>query len=273
MARPSHRTMFGMRTLVVLPTYNEADNIVEVLRQLRRAVAAADILVVDDASPDGTAEIARLVGMELGGIDVLMRAGKLGLGSAYRVGFIEGLRRGYQMLVEMDGDLSHDPAALPDLLRAVESGADLAVGSRYVPGGSIPHWSVRRRALSRWGNRYARWVLNLPLADATSGFRAYRADIVAKLDLPSIRSDGYGFQIEMAYRVARLGGGIVEVPIEFVDRERGTSKMSFRIIVEALRLVTWWGVLDAFQARVEQARRACQYHQRQATRTERDADA
>src|SRR5204863_90813 len=126
----------------------------------------------------------------------------LGLGSAYREGFIEGLRRGYHMLVEMDGDLSHDPAALPDLLRAVESGADLAVGSRYVPGGSIPHWSVRRRALSRWGNRYARWVLNLPLADATSGFRAYRADIVAKLDLPSIRSDGYGYQIEVAYRTA-----------------------------------------------------------------------
>lgn len=233
-----------MRVLVVLPTYNEADNIAEVLRRLRMAVPAADILVVDDASPDGTAEIAQASGADLGRVDVLMRAGKLGLGSAYRDGFIEGLRRGYQVLVEMDGDLSHDPAALPALLRAVEGGADLAVGSRYIPGGSIPHWSRYRRALSGWGNRYARWVLALPLADATSGFRAYRADIVTRLDLPSVRSDGYGFQIEMAYRVARAGGGIVEVPIEFVDRERGTSKMSFRIVLEALLLVTWWGVSD-----------------------------
>jgi dolichol-phosphate mannosyltransferase len=233
-----------MRALVVLPTYNEADNIAEVLRRLRMAVPAADILVVDDASPDGTAEIARARGAALGGVDVLRRAGKLGLGSAYRDGFIEGLRRGYQVLVEMDGDLSHDPAALPALLRAVEVGADLAVGSRYILGGSIPNWSAWRRALSRWGNRYARWVLAWPLADATSGFRAYRADIVTRLDLPSVRSDGYGFQIEMAYRVARAGGAIVEVPIQFVDRERGTSKMSLRIVVEALLRVTWWGVSD-----------------------------
>jgi glycosyltransferase involved in cell wall biosynthesis len=233
-----------MRALVVLPTYNEADNIAEVLRRLRSAAPAADILVVDDASPDRTAEIARAASATLGGIDVLMRGRKSGLGSAYRDGFTEGLRRGYQVVVEMDSDLSHDPAALPSLLSAIDDGADLAVGSRYIPGGSIPHWSTRRRALSRWGNRYARWVLALPLADATSGFRAYRADIVAKLDLASVRSDGYGFQIEMAYRVANLGGRIVEVPIEFVDRERGTSKMSPRIIVEALLLVTWWGVSD-----------------------------
>jgi dolichol-phosphate mannosyltransferase len=239
MARPSHQEHFGMRTLVVLPTYNEADNVAEVLRRLRSAVPAADILVVDDGSPDGTAEIAHAMGVELGGVDVLTRSGKLGLGSAYRDGFMEGLRRGYQVLVEMDGDLSHDPASLPDLLRAVDHGADLAVGSRYVAGGSITHWSGRRRALSRWGNRYARWVLALPLADATSGFRAYRADIVARLDLHSIRADGYGFQIEMAYRVARAGGEIVEVPIAFVDRRRGASKMSFRIVVEALLLVTW----------------------------------
>ena len=230
----------AMRALVILPTYNEADNIAEVLRQLRMTVPAADILVVDDASPDGTAEIAQRIGADFGGVDVLMRAGKLGLGSAYQDGFIEGLRRGYQILVEMDADLSHDPAALPALLRAVEDGADLAVGSRYIPGGSIPHWSGYRRALSRWGNRYAGWVLALPLADSTSGFRAYRADIVTRLDLPSVRSDGYSFQIEMAYRVARANGGIVEVPIEFVDREHGTSKMSFRIVVEALLLVTWW---------------------------------
>ena len=233
-----------MNVIVVIPTYNEAGNIAEVLRRLRTAVPAADILVVDDASPDGTAEIARASAAELGGVDVLIRTRKLGLGSAYRDAFVEGLRRGYHVLVEMDGDLSHDPAALPALLRAVECGADLAVGSRYVPGGSIPHWSASRRALSRWGNRYARWVLGLPLADATSGFRAYRAGILARLDLPSVRADGYGFQIEMAYRVARAGGAIVEVPIEFMDRERGSSKMSFRIIVEALLLVTWWAARD-----------------------------
>ncbi len=233
-----------MRTLVVLPTYEEADNIAEVLRRLKAAVPAVDVLVVDDASPDGTAEIAKVAGTELGGVDVMIRAGKAGLGSAYRAGFAEGMRRGYDILVEMDSDLSHDPAALPTLLRAVEAGADLAVGSRYIPGGSIPHWSLRRRSLSRWGNRYAGFALGLPLADATSGYRAYLADTVAGLDLPTVRADGYGFQIEMAYRVARRGGRIVEVPIEFVDRERGTSKMSSRIIVEALILVTWWGVRD-----------------------------
>lgn len=229
-----------MRPLVVLPTYNEADNIAEVLRRLREAVPEADVLVVDDGSPDGTAEIVRSVG----GVDILARPGKLGLGSAYRDGFIEGLRRGYEVLVEMDADLSHDPAALPDLLQAVDDGADLAVGSRYVAGGSIAHWSARRRALSRWGNRYARWALALPLADATSGFRAYRADVVRRLDLYSVRADGYGFQIEMAYRVARAGGEIVEVPIAFVDRRRGASKMGLPIVVEALLLVSWWGLRD-----------------------------
>ena len=240
----SHYTRAGMRTLVVLPTFNEAHNIAEILQRVRIAVPSADILVVDDASPDGTAAIARTSGVNLGGIDVLERGGKLGLGSAYRDGFAEGLRRGYDVLVEMDSDLSHDPAALPWLLGAIDDGADLTVGSRYVPGGSIPNWSVLRRALSRWGNRYARWVLGLPLADATSGFRAYRAATLAKLDLDSVRSDGYGFQIEMAYRIAVLGGGIVEIPIRFVDRTRGVSKMSLRIVIEALVRVTWWAVRD-----------------------------
>jgi dolichol-phosphate mannosyltransferase len=233
-----------MRTLVVLPTYEEAENIAEVLRRLRAAVPAADVLVVDDSSPDGTAEIAKAAGTEVGGVDVMIRAGKSGLGSAYRAGFAEGMARGYDILVEMDSDLSHDPAALPGLLRAVEAGADLAIGSRYVPGGSIPRWSFRRRALSRWGNRYAGVVLGLPVADATSGYRAYLASAVAGVELDTVRADGYGFQIEMAYRVARNGGRIVELPIDFVDRERGTSKMSPHIIVEALVLVSWWGVRD-----------------------------
>ena len=238
-----------MRALVVLPTYQEAENIAEVLRRLRAAAPAADVLVVDDSSPDGTAAMAKAAGHELGGIDVLIRPTKSGLGSAYRAGFAEGLARGYDVLVEMDSDLSHDPARLPALLRAVEAGADLAIGSRYVPGGSIPNWPFHRRWLSRSGNRYADIVLGLSVRDATSGFRAYRADALRRIDLASVSADGYGFQIEMAYRVAVNEGEIVELPIEFVDRERGTSKMSFRIIAEALVLVTWWGVRDRVRHR------------------------
>jgi len=233
-----------MRTLVVLPTYQEAENIAEVLRRLRLAVPDADILVVDDSSPDGTAEIAKATGHELGRVDLLVRPAKAGLGSAYRAGFGEGMSRGYDVLVEMDSDLSHDPAALPGLLGEIEGGADLVVGSRYIPGGSIPHWPVHRRMLSRYGNRYAAMMLHLDVHDATSGFRAYRAGMLARIDIDSVHADGYGFQIEMAYRVARAGGRVVERPIEFVDRIRGNSKMSFRIIAEAMCLVTWWGVRD-----------------------------
>ena len=233
-----------MRALVVLPTYQEADNIAEVLRRVRAAAPSVDVLVVDDSSPDGTAALARAAGRELGGVDVLVRPTKSGLGSAYRAGFAEGIARGYEILVEMDSDLSHDPARLPALVRAVEQGADLAVGSRYVPGGSVPGWPWSRRLLSQAGNRYAAFALGVTVRDATSGFRAYRADTVRRLDLTTVRADGYGFQIEMAYRIAGNGGTVVELPIEFVDRARGTSKMSSRIVVEALLLVTWWGVRD-----------------------------
>ena len=233
-----------MRPLVVLPTYQEAENIAEVLQRVRDAAPSADVLVVDDSSPDGTAALAKSAGHELGGVDVLIRASKSGLGSAYRAGFAEGLARGYDVLVEMDSDLSHDPARLPVLLAAVEAGADLAIGSRYVPGGAIPHWPLHRRLLSRWGNRYADLLLGLSVRDATSGFRAYRAEALREIDLGAVSADGYGFQIEMAYRVAGNGGTIVEIPIEFVDRQRGTSKMCFRIIAEALSLVTWWGIRD-----------------------------
>jgi len=233
-----------VRSLIVLPTYNEAANIAEVLRRVKAAVPASHVLVVDDSSPDGTAGIARAMADELGGIDVLSRPAKSGLGSAYRAGFRVGCDRGYEALVEMDSDLSHDPAALPSLLRAVEQGADLAVGSRYVPGGSIPQWSWHRRALSRWGNRYAAFMLHLDVTDATSGFRAYRSAMVERIDIDAVRADGYGFQIEMAHRVARAGGRIVEVPIEFVDRREGTSKMSSWIVIEALGLVTWWGLKE-----------------------------
>ena len=233
-----------VETLVLLPTYQEAANVTDVLRRLRAAVPRAFVLVVDDSSPDGTADLAEAAGAELGGIDVLRRPAKAGLGSAYRAGFAWGMERGYEVLVEMDSDLSHDPAALPRLLVAVADGADLAIGSRYVPGGSIPRWSWHRRALSRFGNRYASVLLRLGVADATSGYRAYRADVLRKVDLASVRADGYGFQIEMAYRVARVGGTVVEVPIAFVDRTHGASKMSARIVAEALVLVTFWGLRD-----------------------------
>lgn len=244
-----------MRCLVVLPTYQEADNIAEVLRCLRAAVPTADVLVVDDSSSDGTAVIAKAVGHEIGAVDVLVRPAKSGLGSAYRVGFREGLDRGYEILVEMDSDLSHNPAHLPALLVALEQGADLAVGSRYVPGGAIPDWPWHRRWLSRWGNRYASVVLGLAVRDATSGFRAYAASALRLVELGTVRAEGYGFQVEMAYRLARAGGRIVEVPIEFVDRQRGTSKMSCRIALEAVGLVTWWGVRDRVLHRDKRGRR------------------
>ncbi len=233
-----------MRTLVITPTYVEAENIDEFLRRARAALPSADILVVDDNSPDGTAGIAEAAAAELGGIDVLRRPVKQGLGSAYRAGFAIGLEKGYDALVQIDADLSHDPAVLPDLLREVESGADLAIGSRYVPGGEIPHWPWFRRALSRYGNLYAAFVLGTGVKDATSGYRAYRADTLKSIDYATTRSKGYGFQIETEYRVHVWGGRITEVPIVFTDRVRGYSKMSWFIFAEELLLVSWWGVRD-----------------------------
>jgi dolichol-phosphate mannosyltransferase len=232
--------------LVVLPTFNEAENIDEVLRRVRAALPDATVLIVDDGSPDGTADIAEALSDELGPLEVLRRAKKSGLGSAYREGFRIGIQRGFEALVEMDSDLSHDPAALPSLLAPLDDDADigLVVGSRYIPGGSIPHWSLHRRLLSEWGNRYASLMLGVKVRDSTSGFRAYRAAAVAKIDLEQIRADGYGFQIEMAYVIARSGWRVVERPIAFVDRVRGTSKMSSHIVVEALLLVTWWSLRD-----------------------------
>jgi len=233
-----------VRTLIVLPTFNEADNIVEVLQKLRAVVPEASVLVVDDSSPDGTADLVEEVAEEIGDVSVMRRPAKSGLGSAYRDGFRHGLAAGYDLMVEMDSDLSHDPAALPSLLAAAADGAALALGSRYIPGGSIPDWSWHRRALSRWGNRYAAAVLGINVNDATSGYRAYRAEALAGIDFHTVQADGYGFQVEMAYRVLASGGRIVEVPISFTDRVRGESKMSSRIVVEALVLVTWWAIRD-----------------------------
>ena len=230
-----------MDTLVVLPTYNEAQTIETVLRRTRAAVPDASILVVDDGSPDGTADLAEKVGAELGQVDVMRRTAPKGLGDAYRAGFNWGLERGAEVLCEMDSDLSHDPAALPSLLAAVEH-ADLVIGSRYVPGGSIPQWGLHRRLLSRGGNIYSAIMLGTPVKDMTAGFRAYRSSLLRAMDLDAVQADGYGFQIEMTYRAAQLGARIVEVPISFVERELGQSKMSSDIVVEAMRLVTLWGL-------------------------------
>jgi dolichol-phosphate mannosyltransferase len=233
-----------VRPLVIIPTYQEAPNIDTVLRRALEALPSGHVLVVDDGSPDGTAELAEAVGAELGRVSVLRRPEKAGLGNAYRAGFAWGLERGHDVLIEMDGDLSHDPAVLPRLVAAVSDGAGLAIGSRYVPGGATPHWPRRRRWLSIWGNRYVGFVLGIRVHDATAGFRAYRAEALRAIDYASTSADGYAFQVEMAYRVVQVGRSISEVPIEFTDRVRGTSKMSGTIVLEAMWLVTLWGIRD-----------------------------
>ncbi|MFM7223862.1 MAG: polyprenol monophosphomannose synthase [Actinomycetota bacterium] len=233
-----------MRALIVTPTYQEAANIGEYLRRVRDTVPDIDILVVDDGSPDGTADIAEATARERGGIEVLRRPGKSGLGSAYRAGFAVGLERGYDVLFQMDADLSHDPVAVPALLAGIGDGAHMVIGSRYVPGGAIPDWPLHRRALSRWGNRYTAFVLGMPIRDATSGFRAYRADALRAVDYDTTRSKGYGFQMELAYRTFRLDRPITEVPIVFTDRVHGASKLTLAIAAEELTFVTWWGLRD-----------------------------
>lgn len=237
-----------MRVLVVIPTYREAENIGALLRELRAVVPDADLLIVDDASPDGTAEAAREVEADLGRVEVLERPAKDGLGRAYRAGFGWGLERGYEVLVSMDADFSHDPAALPALLDAVTKGAGLAIGSRYVPGGSIPDWPIHRRALSRYGNRYASTLLCLQVKDLTSGYRAYRAEVLQAVYRREVKTGGYGALIEMAYRAIRAGAVVAEVPISFVDRRLGESKMSGAIAFETLWQVTRMGVRDRLLA-------------------------
>jgi dolichol-phosphate mannosyltransferase len=237
-------TLAQVRTLIILPTYQEAGNLAEVLTRVREAVPDADVLVVDDASPDGTSDMAEKMAAELGNIEILRRNAKTGLGSAYRAGFAWAAERGYEALVEMDADMSHDPADLPRLLAGSEDGADLVIGSRYVPGGKVLAWTSWRRGLSRWGNRYAAVMLDLGVKDATSGFRVFKSAAVARLDLDAVRARGYGFQIEMVRLVAQDGGTLLELPITFNDRRTGQSKMSFGIAVEAWALVTWWGISD-----------------------------
>ena len=238
---------------VTVPTLDEVENLDQLVHRIRAAIEDAHILIVDDNSSDGTAERAEKLGAELGDIEVLRRPRKMGLGSAYRAGHAIGIARGYDVMIQIDADLSHDPAALPDLLAAVERGADLAIGSRYVPGGSVPNWPRRRLMLSIWGNRYAGFALGLGVRDSTAGYRAYRASILRAMNIESTHSTGYAFQIEMTYRALRAGGRIEEVPIAFTDRVRGTSKMSGHIIIEAMTLVTLWALRDRVFGRKRRA--------------------
>ncbi|MCU1498681.1 MAG: hypothetical protein JWM47_2634 [Acidimicrobiales bacterium] len=231
-----------MRTLVVVPTYQEAENVEAFLTAVRAAVPAADVLLVDDNSPDHTGDLAEKTAAELGQISVLHRQAKQGLGAAYREGFGWALDQGYDIVVQMDCDFSHDPSVIADLVGAVEAGADCAIGSRYVPGGSTPNWPFHRQLLSRYGNRYTSAVLGLGIRDATSGFRAYRADVLRSIDVASTRSSGYAFMSELADRMVRQKMTLAEIPIRFVDRAFGTSKMSARIIAESMAMVTGWGL-------------------------------
>lgn len=226
-----------MRVAVVVPTFNEAANVVALCERVRAALGDAEIIVVDDGSPDGTADLARAAGERLRNVTVLDRPRKAGLGAAYRAGFAWAIERGAEVCVQIDADLSHDPAVLPALVANVDHGADLAIGSRYVPGGITQDWPWRRRALSRWGNRYAAGVLGLAVNDATAGLRAYAVSALQKMDFETVTTDGYGFQIEMTHRLVRAGGRIVEFPITFRERVAGESKLSQGIVREALVLV------------------------------------
>jgi dolichol-phosphate mannosyltransferase len=229
------------RAAVIMPTYNERDNIEAMLGRVRAAVPDADILVVDDNSPDGTGDIAdRLAGPDEH-ISVLHRAGKAGLGAAYLAGFRWALARGYGAVVEMDADGSHRPEDLPRMLAAL-GGADLVLGSRWVPGGKVLNWPRSRELLSRGGNAYARVMLRTGLRDMTGGYRAYRATTLELIPLHEVRSQGYCFQIDLALRAVRAGLVVVEVPITFAEREHGVSKMSRAIVAEALWRVTVWAV-------------------------------
>ncbi len=228
------------RVAVVIPTSNEAEN----LNSIARAVRAHGyhLVVVDDDSPDGTGRLADQLATEDAGITVVHRPAKLGLGPAYADGFATALDTDVEIVCQMDADFSHDPAALPTLVATVEGGADVAIGSRYVPGGSVPGWPLHRRLLSRWGNGYARLLLGTTIQDMTSGFRAYRSGVLRTLQPATCEASGYGFQVEMARRCHDRGLSVVEVPITFRDRERGESKMHWRIALEAMRLVTVWGI-------------------------------
>lgn len=225
-----------MPTLIVIPTYNERENLPTLVEQLRASAPDAHLLVVDDGSPDGTGQLADGFAATDPRVHVLHRTTKDGLGRAYIAGLTWGLEHGYDRLVQMDADLSHNPCDVPRLIAATES-ADIAIGSRYVKGGGTVNWGLFRRILSRGGGLYARTILGLPIQDLTGGFKCWRRAVLEAIDLPSVRSNGYSFQIEMTWRALRKGFKATEVPIVFTDRVDGVSKMSKRIVVEAVGMV------------------------------------
>lgn len=231
---PTDPNAIGAGALIVVPTYNEADNVGEIAPRLLAAAPGVEVLFVDDASPDGTGAILDELAAREPRVHVLHRAGKLGLGTAYRDGFAWGIARGFELLVEMDADGSHDPRHLPEMFRRARDGADVVVGSRYVAGGGTVNWSFGRKLISRGGSLYARSVLGVAVRDLTAGFMCWRTSALLAIDLATITSNGYSFQIEMKYRALERGLRLVEIPIVFVDRRVGQSKMSRAIFVEAL---------------------------------------
>ena len=229
-------------TLIVVPTYNEIESLEAILGRLRQSVPQADVLIVDDSSPDGTGQLADRIAAADPAITVLHRVEKDGLGRAYLAGFAMALAAGYSYVVEIDADGSHDPAELPAMLQLAEGGADLVLGSRWIPGGSVVNWPWLRQVISRSGNTYARTVLRSKIHDITSGFRVYRASALESLHLSDVSSQGYCFQVELAWLLEKSGHNIKEHPIAFVERATGRSKMHGGIVLEALLRVTWWGV-------------------------------
>ena len=225
-----------MKTLIIIPTYNEIENLGPLLKEIFSFAPATDILIIDDNSPDGTGQLADQMHEENSHVQVMHRAGKLGLGTAYIAGFKYAIEHGYDAAFEMDADFSHDPKYLPDFLKAIEN-ADLVIGSRYIPGGATPNWSPMRRFISGGGNIYARFLLGIPVQDCTAGYRCYRREVLENLGLDAIQTQGYGFQVEMTYRTMKQGFKIVETPIVFMDRRVGKSKMSRTIFFEAFLYV------------------------------------
>jgi dolichol-phosphate mannosyltransferase len=237
-----HRDLPGLgRVVVVIPTYNERDNLAWIVGRVRSAVPEVDVLVVDDGSPDGTGELADELAAADDQVSVLHRTEKAGLGAAYLHGFRVALDRGYDVVGEMDADGSHQPEQLPALLAALRD-ADLVIGSRWVPGGSVVNWPLSRKVLSVGGNVYARVLLGVPVRDVTAGYRLFRRATLERIGLDSVQSAGYVFQTDLAFRVHRAGMRVVEVPIEFVERVRGDSKMSRDVAIESLRRITTWGL-------------------------------
>ncbi len=225
-----------MKALIIIPTYNERENITNIVEEVLRFAPQSDILIIDDNSPDGTGDVADSLHERYPNVFALHRPGKLGLGTAYVLGFKYALEHGYDLAFEMDADFSHDPRYLPDFFEKIKE-ADLVIGSRYVPGGDTPNWSLLRRFISGGGNIFARVMLRLPIKDATAGYRCYRREVLAALDLDAITSQGYAFQVEMAYQTLQRGFRVREIPIIFVDRRVGQSKMSRKIFLEGFLYV------------------------------------